>query len=226
MLPLSTGCKADPGGGFTSAGGWLAALEKRGRYGIAVRRHGAGPHGASGTGAAYRDALLLELAGTVSTTIVFDDFEVVTNPGLLDLLATIIEQAPSTHHFFLATRVDPPLHYFRLRLVDSLGEVRKEDLAFRPEEAVELLGHPGNGAGRPPQVDAVLAHTDGWPAGLELAADVLREGVDDEAFALLDSCLAEYLNAQLLAPQSERTRRFLLSTSVLDRMSGPLCDAV
>src|SRR5205807_6420502 len=62
--------------------------------------------------------------------------------------------------------------------------------------------------------------------GLELAADVLREGVDNEAFALLDSCLADYLTIQLLEPQSERTRRFLLSTSVLGRMSGALCDAV
>src|SRR5437762_781213 len=83
-----------------------------------------------------------------------DDFEVVTDAGLVEQLGAIIEQAPSTHHFVLATRIDPPLRYSRLRLVDGLGEVRKEDLAFTPEEAVELLGRLGNGALSPPQVDA------------------------------------------------------------------------
>jgi LuxR family maltose regulon positive regulatory protein len=181
-------------------------------------------------GTAFLASLRADLETEPPTTVVLDDFHRLSNPGLLDELGVLIEHLPRWIHVVLVTQVDPPLHYHRLRLADELVEVRQDDLAFRWGEAAELLrrlvGHDLTTA----QVDMLMARTEGWAVGLQLAAVSLRQRADPgsfvRTFAENDRHVADYLTEQVLHQQPEAIRQFLLSTSVLDRMSGPLCNAV
>ena len=175
-------------------------------------------------------ALLGDLERMPPTTLVLDDFHVITDPALLDDLATFIEHAPRSLRVVIATRVDPPLRYYRLSLSDAVVELRQEDLAFTDDEASELLRRLTDAELRPSQLEKLMARTEGWVTGLQLAALSLRgrTQVDDfvDAFAGDDRYVADYLTEQVLRRQPEDIRDFLLSTCVLDTMTGPLCDFV
>jgi LuxR family maltose regulon positive regulatory protein len=123
---------------------------------------------------------------------------------VLGQCARLIEGLLPNLHVVLASRVEPPPRLFRVRLSDDLVELRASDLAFTCDEAAQML--PSS------QVEAAIARTQGWALGLELLAD--DSGVDD------------YLISEVLSPQPDEVHAFLVSTSVLDRMSGPLCDFV
>ena len=129
----------------------------------------------------------------------------------------------------LASRSDPPLPLARARARGQLTEVREAELRFMPAEAAELLQHMASGL-PDASVAALAARTEGWAAGLQLAALSLR-GHDDAAafvaaFTGSHRYVLDYLAEEVLDRQDEQLRAFLLDTSVLERLSGPLCDAV
>ncbi len=144
-------------------------------------------------------------------------------------LAFLVEHRPAGLCVVLASRSDPPLGLARLRARGQLTEIREADLRFRPAEAAELLQHAVS-ALPDASVAALATRTEGWAAGLQLAALSMR-GQDDPAafvaaFTGSHRYVLDYLAEGVLERQDEQLRVFLLETSVLDRLSGPLCDAV
>jgi len=190
------------------------------------RLHPGGPK----MGSAFATALVAALESVPPTTLVLDDFHVLSNSALLDELGALIEHVPRWIHVIVATRTDPPLPYYRLRLSDALVELRQQDLAFRHDEATELVQRLSGRKLSAAQIGALIDRTEGWAVGLHLTGVSLRGHTDVERFVRTfaddDRHIADYLTDQVLRRQPQATRRFLLSTCVLDRMSGPLCDFV
>ena len=142
----------------------------------------------------------------------------------------LLEHLPPGLHLVLASRSDPPLPLARLRARGQLAELRADDLRFTAEEAAALL-RESVGPGLPgAAVAALVARTEGWAAGLQLAALSLRGRSDVAGFVAAFSgshrFILDYLTGEVLDGQPERVREFLLETSVLERLSGGLCDAV
>ena len=161
--------------------------------------------------------------------LVLDDVHQVTNAEAFDYLAAFVEDSPSMH-LVLVSRADSafPLHRFRLR--DQVIELRQRDLAFDSDEGRELLSRLGRQHLSADQIDALLAHTEGWATGIQLAALSLRavNDVDEfvRTFASDDRHVADFVTEKLLELQDPDAHRFLLSTSVLRELSVPLCNYV
>ena len=177
-------------------------------------------------------ALINELAaqpGDDEALLVLDDYHVIGSPQVHESLAFLVEHRPAGIGVVLASRSDPPLPLARARARGQLTEVREAELRFTPAEAAELLQHMASGL-PDASVAALAARTEGWAAGLQLAALSLR-GHDDAAafvaaFTGSHRYVLDYLAEEVLDRQDEQLRAFLLDTSVLERLSGPLCDAV
>ncbi len=173
-------------------------------------------------------ALINDLAAD-EVLLVLDDYHVIGSPQVHESLAFLVEHRPAGICVVLASRSDPPLPLPRLRARGQLAEVRVAGLRFTPAEAGELFRHAA--AALPDaSVAALAARTEGWAAGLQLAALSLR-GHDDAAafvaaFTGSHRYVLDYLAGEVLQGQDERLRTFLLETSVLGRLSGPSCDAV
>ena len=133
-------------------------------------------------------------------------------------------------HLVLASRADPPLSLARLRAGGQLAELRAGDLRFTTEEAAALLRETAGDALPTAAVGALAARTEGWAAGLHLAALSLQGQADPTGFVAAFSgshrYVLDYLTDEVLEGQTGQVREFLLETSVLDRLSGGLCDAV
>lgn len=162
--------------------------------------------------------------------LVLDDFHLVTSARVHDSVATLLARSPPQLHLILITRADPELPLSRLRLSENLAELRTADLRFSAEEAVEFFcGRLGQQLSER-DVLRVLARTEGWAAGLQLAALQLRGGADPatflDRFTGADWHVGSYLGEEILAGQPPEVREFLLVTSVLNRMSASLCDAL
>ena len=181
-------------------------------------------------------ALINELAaspGDDKMLLVLDDYHVIGSQPVHESLRFFLEHRPAGICVVLASRSDPPLALARLRARGQLAELREAELRFTVGEAAALLQQvaAGPGAALPDAAVAALAtRTEGWPAGLQLAALSLR-GHDDAAafvaaFTGSHRYVLDYLAEEVLELQSEQVRAFLLETSVLERLSGPLCDAV
>ena len=131
----------------------------------------------------------------------------------------------------LASRADPPLALARLRARGQLAELRAAELRFTADEAAALLRGEAAGAALPDAaVAALAARTEGWAAGLQLAALSLRGQPDVAGFVAAFTgshrYVLDFLAEEVLERQGGQVRAFLLETSVLERLSGPLCDAV
>ena len=162
--------------------------------------------------------------------LVLDDYHLVTSARVHASVATLLDRGPSHLHLVLITRADPPLQLSRLRVRGDLAELRAEDLRFSFDEAREFVGDR-LGTGLPERdVRRLLARTEGWAAGLQLAALRLRDRADPSAFIErftgADWHIVNYLGEEVLVSQPPRVREFLLVTSVLNRMCAPLCDAL
>lgn len=176
-------------------------------------------------------ALLNELS-TVEGHIclVLDDYHLVEGPGIQDDMAYLLEHLPPQVHLVISTRADPTLSLARLRARGELVEIRAVDLRFTLDEVATLL-NDSIGLDLSAHDIAVLElRTEGWVAALQLAA-LSMQGRDDAGafvagFAGDDRYIVDYLVDEVLERQPEPVRRFLVQTSVLDRLSGPLCDAV
>jgi LuxR family maltose regulon positive regulatory protein len=187
------------------------------------------------TGADLGRAVLPSLHGELSAVsapllLVLDDYHLVTNATCHQTLAWFLHHLPAGVHVALSTRADPPLPLARMRARGELAELRVAELQFTGEEASELL-NGSMGLGLPTQdVHRLTERTEGWAAGLVLAGLSLRGQEDPSQFlASFDGDnrhVADFLGAEVLERQPEPIRSFLLRTSVLERLSGPLCDAV
>jgi len=175
--------------------------------------------------------LLNELATSGSELVLMlDDHHLVTNAVCHETLAFFIDHLPANLHLMISTRVDPPLPLARLRASGELTELRIAEFAFTTAEATTLLNDAMGLDLTSQQVQRIWERTEGWAAGLYLAGLSLRGRTDPGAFLASFEAghrhVVDYLGSEVLARQPEPLRRFLLETSILERLSWPLCDAV
>ena len=178
-------------------------------------------------------ALINELAGQPSDgdlLLVLDDYHLIESEPVHTALMFLLDHRPAGLHLVLVSRADPPLALARLRARGQLTELRAADLRFTSEEAAALLVE-ATGLDLPETaVTALEARTEGWAAGLRLAALSLRGQTDVAGFLTTFSgshrYVLDYLTEEVLERQPDQLRGFLLETSVLERLSGELCDAV
>ena len=162
--------------------------------------------------------------------LVLDDYHAVEAPPVHDVVGFLIEHMPPQMHLIISSRTDPPLPLARLRARGQLAELRAADLRFTVDEAAAFLNDVMGLALAARDVAALEARTEGWVAGLHLAA-LSMWGREDaagfvSAFTGSNRHVLDYLAEEVLERQPEGVRTFLLETSVLDRLSGPLCDVV
>ncbi|MHB1413867.1 MAG: LuxR C-terminal-related transcriptional regulator [Chloroflexota bacterium] len=176
-------------------------------------------------------ALVNELASVPGrVTLVLDDYHVITSPAVNGALTFLLENLPPNAHLVISTRSDPPLPIARLRSRGQVVEVRADELRLTPEEAATFLGEAMGQALAPEQVAALDERTEGWIAGLQMAALSIR-GRDDvdgfiRGFAGTNRFILDFLVEEVLSREPEGVQSFLLQTAVLNRLCGPLCDAV
>jgi LuxR family maltose regulon positive regulatory protein len=172
---------------------------------------------------------LAEVPGDAPFVLVLDDMHLLPEPAARQLLAGIARRMPAGCRLAVASRVEPPLPLGRLRAHRTVVEVRARDLAMTAAEAHGLLTMAGVDVAQA-ETEGLLRRTEGWPAGLYLAALSLRDQDDTaravEQFGGGDSALRDYFRDELLGRLSPSAVAFLRRASVLDPLSGPLCDAV
>ena len=162
--------------------------------------------------------------------LILDDYHMIDAKLVDEALAFLIERLPPQMHLVIATREDPSLPLARLRVRGQLTELRAADLQFTPAEATEFLNRAMGLNLSDGDVAALESRTEGWIAGLQLAA-LSMQGHQDAAsfiksFTGSHRFVLDYLIEEVLGQQSEKIQVFLLHTSILDRMCGSLCDAV
>jgi LuxR family maltose regulon positive regulatory protein len=181
------------------------------------------------------EAVLITLINELSTipyhfTLLLDDYHFIDEQEIHTALNYLIDHLPQRMHLIIASRSDPPLPLSRLRARGQLIEVRQADLRFTPEEAGIFLNQTVGLNLTAEQIGALEGKTEGWIAGLQLAALSLR-GKEDiptfiQAFSGSHRFVIDYLADEVLSQQSTDLRQFLHQTSILDRFTAPLCDAV
>lgn len=162
--------------------------------------------------------------------LVLDDYHVVDSKQIDHALTFLIERLPPQMHLVIATREDPDLPLARLRARDQLIELRVKDLRFTASEAAGFLNQTMGLRLSTADIAALEARTEGWIAGLQLAA-LSMQGLQDTAgfiqsFTGSHRFVLDYLLEEVLHKQPEGIQSFLLRTSILDRLCAPLCDAV
>jgi len=175
--------------------------------------------------------LINALAGHSGSILLFlDDLHEITNTRIFEDLAFLIDNQPKGLKLILLSRADPPLPLARLRAQGLLGEIRESDLRFTIDEIQSLFNQKLGLALTHNDLTALEKRTEGWAIGLQLAALSLQSSPDPAAFIADFSgshdYILEYLTDEVLKTLSTARRQFLVKTSILDRLSGPLCDAV
>jgi len=162
--------------------------------------------------------------------LVLDDYHVIDAKTVDNALTFLLEHQPPQMHLVIATREDPSLPLSRLRARDQLTELRAADLRFTPSEAAEFLNQMMRLNLSVEDIATLETRTEGWIAGLQLAALSMQGHKDAtgfiQSFTGSHRFVLDYLVEEVLKKQSESVQTFLLRTSILDRMCGPLCDAV
>ena len=163
------------------------------------------------------------------TFLLLDDFQVLTDPRCLDLMTFLLRYAPSNLHIAIISRAEPRLLLSKLRLQDDFVEIDAALLRFDLDETKQFLGSDLTNRLRASGVAKLYSATEGWPAALQLARISLRNFADPAAhirtFSGTSRSIAEYLE-DTLASEPDEIVWFLLQTSILDQMNGPLCEAV
>jgi LuxR family maltose regulon positive regulatory protein len=181
------------------------------------------------------DAVLTTLLNELSVqaddvTLVLDDYHLADTSAVSDGVAFLLAHRPPQLHVVISTRADPALPVPRLRARGELVEIRAADLRFTAEEAGSYLNTVHELGLSTDDVDALESRTEGWVAALQLAALSLHGREDPTAFIASfagdDRFVVDYLVDEVLDQQPAALRRFLLDTSVLERLGGSLCDAV
>ncbi len=181
--------------------------------------------------------LINHLAETASDCVlVLEDYHVIIDPAIHEAMRLLIEHRPPQLHLAITTRADPPWPLAQLRTRGQLIELRGHDLRFTLDEAQSFLNHIMGLDLSGEAIAALETKTDGWIAGLQLAGLALQTplpapGSADhaafiQAFAGSHRRVVDYLAEQVLSRQPIPVQRFLLETSILERLSGPLCEAI
>jgi len=184
--------------------------------------------------------LINEMAALPPFVLVFDDYHLIENSDTHEGVAFLLDHLPATAHLVIASRSEPPLPIARLRARGQLTELTAADLRFTLGEATELLGRSASLDLTTEDVARLEARTEGWIAGLQMAALALqgrlvsREPASPRGGASAfiadftgdDRYVMDYLVEEVLRRQPEAVQMFLLQTSLLERLSAPLCDAV
>ena len=181
------------------------------------------------------EALLGTLLNEISTisddfVLVLEDYHVIDSQPVHDGVAFLLDHLPPQMNLVITSRSDPPLPLSRLRGRGELNELRASDLRFTPDEAAAFLNDAMGLDLTADDVASLERRTEGWIAGLQLAA-LSMQGSENisgfiRAFAGDDRYIVDYLVEEVLQRQPERVRSFLLQTSILERLNGSLCDAV
>jgi LuxR family transcriptional regulator, maltose regulon positive regulatory protein len=163
-------------------------------------------------------------------TLILDDYHVIQSPAIHDAVTYLLDHAPPHLHMVIATRSDPPLSVARLRARAQLAELRAADLRFTQEESVALLQEAWALDLSRDAIETLEERTEGWVVGLQFAALSLQGRSDPERFLAgftgSHRYVLDYLSEEVLDRQPDETRDFLLYTSVLERLTSSLCDAV
>lgn len=175
--------------------------------------------------------LINQIAVTQSDFIlVLDDYHLIQSQDIHEALEFTLEHAPPCMHLVLITRADPPLPLARLRARGHLAEVRESDLRFSVQEGEQFLNQIQGLDLSSEEVKVLLDRTDGWVAALQMATIALKNRPDKAAYIRRVSgnqdFIADYLHSEVMNQQPEDITSFLLKTSILDRLSGPVCDAI
>lgn len=162
--------------------------------------------------------------------LVLDDYHAITAPAVHEIIRLLISRAPDHLHLVLTSRVEPPLPLTRLRLYRQLLEVREDDLRFTVDEAVSYLLGTMRCSISQADVAALAERTEGWIAGLHLAALSLQRRPDPSTFIAdftgSHAYIVDYLTEEVLQRQPPEVQEFLFQSSLLSRFCGSLCDAV
>jgi LuxR family maltose regulon positive regulatory protein len=181
------------------------------------------------------ETILTNLLNEIATipdsfVLVLDDYHVIEAKAVDNVLSFLLDHLPPQMHLVIATREDPPLPLARLRVRDKLTELRAADLRFTSSEAAGFLKQVMGLDLSAEDVTTLEARTEGWIAGLQLAALSMRSHKDVSgfirAFAGDNRYIVDYLVEEVLERQPPPVRNFLLQTSILDRLNGSQCDAV
>jgi LuxR family transcriptional regulator, maltose regulon positive regulatory protein len=175
--------------------------------------------------------LINDLDGVAEPLVlVLDDYHVIANSEIHAAIELLIERLPSTAQLAMSTRSDPPLPLSRLRARGQLMEIRGGDLRFNATEAAAFLNDVVGLDLESDEIARLHERTEGWPAGLQLAGLSLRGREDRgqfiDSFAGDDRHIVEYLGFEVLDNEPPDLREFMIQSSVLERLSGPLCAAV
>lgn len=214
------------------------ALGKRGDFKLALEAVEASGDASAGVDVDYVLTLLLNSLATAASkcVLVLDDYHVISSPAVHAALTFLLDNLPAQMRVAIGTRADPPLQLARLRVCDQLVEVRAIDLRFTLAETLDFFSTTLNLALSKQEIQAVEACAEGWAAGLQLITLALKQGSfrPGEAsvaefiarFSASQRSVFDYLTDEVFERQLPDVQHFLLDTSVLDRLSGPLCDAV
>jgi LuxR family maltose regulon positive regulatory protein len=177
------------------------------------------------------DLLISDLANSSATVdIVLDDYHVIDDQAVHQLVARLVEHSPPSVHVVIASRAEPPLPLARLRARGLIAEVTEADLRFEKAAATRLLRAASGVALCDTDAATLVARIEGWVTGLQLAALAIRTAADPArviaAFSGEHRLIADYLLGEVLIELPEYLRSFLHATSILDRLSAPLCAAV
>jgi LuxR family maltose regulon positive regulatory protein len=162
--------------------------------------------------------------------LVLDDYHVITSPEIHKAITFIIEHQPPQMHLTITTRIDPPLPLPQLRGRGQLTELRQADLRFSEEETVAFLKQSSSIELPSKDVNTLVNRTEGWIASLQMAALSMRNKKDLSSFIAgfggSHEYIVDYFASEILNNLPELVRSFLLKTSFLDQLCGPLCDEV
>ena len=186
------------------------------------------------TGAPLHDIVLArvvnELHEAGQCALVLDDFHRLSSEPSRQSVLWLVEHAPPTLQLVVSTRSDPAFPLGAMRAHGDLVEIRAADLRFTTDEAEALLNDKLAIALEGEEVDVLVERTEGWATGLYLAALTLRGAPDRHAFVHSfsgsNSHVVDFLSSEVLSAHEPAVQKFMLQTSVLERMTGPLCDAV
>lgn len=181
------------------------------------------------------DTVLTSLINNLGTLhndmiLVLDDYHFISSQDVHDQVTFLLEHCPGTLHLVIASRSDPPLPLARLRARGQLVELRAADLRFTTPEAAQFLNEVMDLHLDIHWVKALEERTEGWIAGLQMAALSMRERDDVrgfiEGFSGTNRYILDYLLEEVLASQPPEVKRFLLYTSILERLTAPLCEMI
>jgi LuxR family maltose regulon positive regulatory protein len=171
---------------------------------------------------------IAELPGDV--VLILDDYHLIESQPIDQALTFLLDYLPVNMHLVIASRIDPSWPISRLRASGAMVEIRAGDLRFTPEETAAFLKMDKGFDLSDQDVAALDAHTEGWITGLQLAALSMRRSDDVHGFVRSFSgsnrYILDYLGEEVLSRLPQDVQIFLLKTSILDRLTGPLCDAV